>query len=379
MEAHERFTAAMEHREPDRVPIDLGGMVTGISTGASAALKARLGISAADEIADRVQQLAIPHPDILERLHVDSRYLYLKASRDWQDVELSDDSYRDEFGIIRQAAFRSDGHLLYYDFIGHPLSEARTVADIAAYSWPDPHDPARYAGLEKSAQAIREGSDKGLGVNIIASLFEFSWYLRGYVSFFEDLMLNPRLAEAQLDAMLAYQTALLGEVLDRVGPYATFINTGSDLGTQRAPMISPEVYRELIWPRYRRLWDFIHSRTEAKIFYHSCGSIVPMLPLLIEGGVDAVHPVQPAAEGMGDRSRLKREFGADITFWGGFDQQDVLPFGTPEQVREAARELFDDFMPGGGFVFAAGHNIQADVPPENILALFDAADELGRY
>ncbi len=369
----------MEHREPDRVPIDLGGMVTGISTGASAALKARLGIVAPDEIADRVQQLAIPHRQILERLHVDSRYLYLRASRDWQDIELSEDSYQDEFGIRRKAAVRPDGHLLYYDFIGHPLSEARTVADVAAYPWPDPHDPARYAGLEEAARAIHEGSEKALGVNIIASLFEFSWYLRGYVGFFEDLLLNPALAEAQLDAMLDYQTALVGEVLERVGPYVSFVNTGSDLGTQRAPMIDPEIYRRIIWPRYRKLWDFIHSRTAAKIFYHSCGSIVPMIPLLIEGGVDAVHPVQPAATGMGDRAALKREFGADITFWGGFDQQDTLPFGTPDQVRAAARQLFDDFMPGGGFVFAAGHNIQADVPPENIIALFDAAEEFGRY
>ncbi len=379
MDARERFRAAIEHREPDRVPIDLGGMVSGISTGASAALKIDLGIDEPDEIADRVQQLAIPHEAMLDRLHVDSRYLYLRASRDWQDIELSEDTYQDEFGIRRKAAIRPDGHLLYYDFIGHPLSEARTVAEIAAYPWPDPHDPARYSGLEESARAIREDSDKALGVNLIASIFEFSWYLRGYVGFFEDLLLNPALAEAQLDAMLEYQIALVGEVLDRVGTYASFINTGSDLGTQRAPMIDPEVYRRIIWPRYRKLWDFIHSRTEAKIFYHSCGSIVPMLPLLIEGGVDAVHPVQPAAEGMGDRAMLKREFGADITFWGGFDQQDTLPFGTPDQVRQAARELFDVFMPGGGFVFAAGHNIQADVPPANILALFDAADEFGVY
>ncbi|MFO7531836.1 MAG: hypothetical protein R6W93_05205 [Candidatus Limnocylindrales bacterium] len=131
MTPHDRFTSAIEHREPDRVPIDLGGIVTGISTGASAALKAHLGIDEPDQLADRVQQLAIPHPDLLERLHVDSRYLYLRASRDWQDVELSDDTYRDEFGIVRQAAIRPDGHLLYYDFIGHPLSEARTVAELA--------------------------------------------------------------------------------------------------------------------------------------------------------------------------------------------------------------------------------------------------------
>ncbi len=130
MDRHERFTAALEHREPDHVPIDLGGMVTGISTGASAALKSHLGIDEPDEIADRVQQLAIPHPEILERLHVDSRYLYLRASRDWQDEELTEHTYRDGFGIVREAAIRPDGHLLYYDFIGHPLSEARTVRGI---------------------------------------------------------------------------------------------------------------------------------------------------------------------------------------------------------------------------------------------------------
>lgn len=379
MQSRERFRLALDHREPDRVPIDLGGIVTGISTGASTALKAHLGIDEPDTLADRVQQLAVPHPAILERLHVDSRYLYLRASRDWQDIELTEDTYEDEFGIRRKAAIRPDGHLLYYDFIGHPLSEARTVADLAAYRWPDPHDPARYAGLEDAARTLRRGSDKAVAVNLIASLFEFSWYLRGYVEFLEDLLTDPALAEAQLDAMLDYQTALVGEVLDRVGSEVSFVCTGSDLGTQRAPMIDPEVYRRVVWPRYRRLWDFIRSRTDAAIFYHSCGSIVPMLPLLIEGGVDAVHPVQPGAEGMGDRRALKREFGADITFWGGFDQQHTLPFGTPDEVRAAARELLDDYMPGGGFVFVAGHNIQADVPPENILALFDAVAEHGRY
>jgi uroporphyrinogen decarboxylase len=377
--SRERFIATLEHREPDRVPIDLGGMVTGITTGASATLKAHLGIDEPNTIVDRVQQLAQPHPAILERLHVDSRYLYLRASRDWHDIELSDDTYEDEFGIRRQAAVRPDGHLLYYDFVGHPLSEARTVADIARYPWPDPHDPARYAGLEEAARALVEGTDKAVSLNLIASIFEFSWYLRGYVGFLEDLLTDRALAEAQLDAMLEYQTALLGEVLDRLGGDLTFVMTGSDLGTQRAPMVDPEVYRAIIWPRYRKLWAFIHERTPAKVFYHSCGSIVPMIPLLIEGGVDAVHPVQPGAEGMGDRVRLKREFGRDIAFWGAFDQQHTLPFGTPDEVRTEARRLLDELMPGGGFVFAAGHNIQADVPPENILALFDTVLEHGVY
>lgn len=379
MQSRERFQAALHHREPDRVPIDLGGIVTGITTGASAALRAHLGFEGPDEVVDRVQQLARPHPAILERLRVDSRYLYLRASRDWQDIELGDDRYEDEFGIRRQAAIRPDGHLLYYDFVGHPLSDARTVADLARYRWPDPHDPARYEGLEEAARALFEDTDKAVMVNLIASIFEFSWYLRGYAGFLEDLLIDPALAEAQLDAMLEYQTALLGELLDRVGPYVSVVHTGSDLGTQRAPMMDPDTYRRLIWPRYRRLWAFIHERTEASVFYHSCGSIVPLIPLLIEGGVDALHPVQPGAEGMGDRARLKREFGDRITFWGAFDQQRVLPFGTPDEVREATIRLLDELMPGGGYVFAAGHNIQADVPPANLLALFDTVAEHGRY
>ena len=379
MDSRQRLETALAYQEPDRVPVDLGGIVTGITTGASQALKARLGIEGPQLIADRVQQLAQPHPAILERLRVDTRYLYLSASRDWQDIELQDGVYQDEFGIRRKAAYRADGHLLYYDFVGHPLAGVESVADVAAYPWPDPHDPARYAGLEDSARRLFESTDKAIIVNLIGSIFEFSWYLRGYVGFLEDLMTDQALAEAQLDAMLEYQTALLGEVLDRVAPYVSVVLTGSDLGTQRAPMIDPEVYRRTIWPRYRKLWDFIHSRTQARIFYHSCGSILPMIPYLIEGGVDAIHPVQPLAEGMGDRVRLKREFGDRITFWGGFDQQHVLPFGTPEQVREETRRLLDAFMPGGGFVFAAGHNIQADVPPENLLALFDAVHEYGAY
>jgi uroporphyrinogen decarboxylase len=379
MDSRQRLEATLGHHEPDRVPVDLGGIVTGISTGASRALKAHLGIDDPDTVVDRVQQLALPHPVILDRLRVDTRYLYLSASRGWQDVELRDGVYRDEFGIVREAAVRPDGHLLYYDFIGHPLSGAETIADVAAFPWPDPHDPARYAGLEAAARELHATTDKAIVVNLIGSIFEFSWYLRGYVGFMEDLLSDPPLAEAQLDAMLEYQTALIGEVLDRVGDLVSVVLTGSDLGTQRAPMVDPEVYRRSIWPRYRKLWDFIHSRTSARIFYHSCGSILPMIPLLIDGGVDAIHPVQPMATDMGDRIRLKREFGDRITFWGGFDQQGVLPFGTPEQVRDETRRLLDEFMSGGGFVFAAGHNIQADVPPENILALFDTVHEHGVY
>lgn len=380
MNSRQRLLAALSHQEPDRVPIDLGGIVTGITKGANANLKAYLGLATDDPIVDRIQQLARPSEELLDRLHVDTRYLYLSASRDWSDIELSADTYQDEFGVVRKAAISPlDGEVLYYDFIAHPMKDVETVADLARLKWPDPHDPARFAGLADRAKDMYEQTDYGVMVNLIGSIFEFSWYLRGYVNFFEDMLLRPELVEAQLDAMLEYQMALMGEMLDRIGPYLSAVMTGSDLGTQHGPAMSPATYKALIWPRYRKFWDFIKSKTNAKLFYHSCGSIVPMIPFLVEGGVDVIHPVQPMAAGMGDRKRLKREFGDRLSFWGGFDQQDVLPFGSPERVRDEAKRLLDEFMPGGGYVFAAGHNIQADVPPENIIALFDTVYEYGRY
>jgi uroporphyrinogen decarboxylase len=379
MNSRERLETTLNHKEPDRVPIDLGGIVTGITTGANKTLKSYLEIQSDDPVVDRVQQLANPSDAVLERLDVDTRYIYLQASRDWHDIELADNTFQDEFGVLRKAAYNPDGWLLYYDFVGHPLSEAETVKDLAKFKFPDPHDPSRYKGIEETARKLSEETEYGLIANIIASIFEFSWYLRGYMRFFEDVILNPEMFSALLEMMGEYQRALLGEVLDRIGPYISVVMTGTDLGTQRAPVISPDVYRSLVWPEYKKLWDMIKSKTDAKIFYHSCGSIYPMIPYLIEGGIDILHPIQPMAADMGDREKLKREFGDRLTFWGGFDQQHVLPFGTPEEVRDETKKLLDAFMPDGGFVFAAGHNIQADVPPENVIALFDTVREFGVY
>jgi len=379
MNSRERLETSLNHKEPDRVPIDLGGIVTGITTGANKTLKSYLDFESDDPVVDRVQQLANPSDAVLERLYIDTRYIYLQASRDWQDIELPNDTYQDEFGVLRKAAYNPDGWLLYYDHAGHPLGNAETVADLAKFKWPDPHDPSRYEGIEEAARKMSEETEYGLIANVIASIFEFSWYLRGYMRFFEDVILNPEMISALLEMMGEYQRTLMGEVLDRIGPYISVVMTGSDLGTQRAPVMSPDAYKKLVWPEYKKLWDLIKNKTDAKIFYHSCGSLYPMIPYLIEGGVDILHPIQPLAAEMGDREKLKREFGDQLTFWGGFDQQHMLPFGTPEEVKEETKKLLDAFMPGGGFVFAAGHNIQSDVPPENVIALFDTVREYGVY
>ena len=138
--------------------------------------------------------------------------------------------------------------------------------------------------------------------------------------FFEDVILKPKMFSALLEMMGEYQRALMGEVLDRISLYISIIMMGTDLGTQRAPIISPDVYRSLVWPEYKNLWEMIKSKTGTKIFYHFCGNLYPMIPYLIEGGIDILHPIQPMAAEMGDRKKLKREFGDQLTFWGGFDQ-----------------------------------------------------------
>jgi uroporphyrinogen-III decarboxylase len=152
---------------------------------------------------------------------------------------------------------------------------------------------------------------------------------------------------------------------------AIFI-TGADFGTQRGLFISPEVYRKLFKPFHRQLNDFVHKHTKWKTFIHSCGAIVELIPDLIEAGFDAFNPVQTSAEGM-DPVKLKKEFGKQITFWGGgVDTQKTLPFGTADEVYRQVRERIDILGEGGGFVFASIHNVQANTPTENLLAMFRA-------
>jgi uroporphyrinogen decarboxylase len=171
-----------------------------------------------------------------------------------------------------------------------------------------------------------------------------------------------------------------GNILKEIGQYVQVVAIGDDLGTQNGLLISPDIYRKRIKPRQKRLIDSIKSKTDAYIFYHTCGAIREFIPDLIEIGVDALNPIQVSAKGMGDTAELKRMYGKDLTFWGGLcDNQKVLPFGTPKEVREETRRRLEDMMAGGGYVAASIHCIQDEVPPENILAMFETVHEYGKY
>jgi uroporphyrinogen decarboxylase len=244
----------------------------------------------------------------------------------------------------------------------------------------DPVEDARFDELRDFAEKVRnEGRAFVLG-GISAGMLEMGLWLRGFENFFCDLHENRSLAEAICDKILELKMRYWEKALSLLGDLVDVVQEGDDYGGQQGLLISPQIWREVFKPRLRQLFSHIkRCAPHVFIFFHSCGSIYEIIPDLIEVGVDILNPVQVAAANM-DTKRLKREFGDCLTFWGGgVDTQRVLPRGTTEQVREEVKRRIEDLAPGGGFVFATVHNIQADVPPENILAMWEAVQEFGRY
>jgi len=377
MTSRERVQAALRHEEPDRVPLDLGGNQSGIHRGAYEALLCELGWDEEVAIVDTVQQLAQPSEAVLDRLGIDTRYIRAKGAES-APVRLAEETIRghpylsltDEFGVVWSRPL-PDGK--YHDITHHPLAGATTVAEIEAYPWPDGGDPTRFAGLAEEAAEFRATTDQALSTGISGVVYETCWYLMGFARFYEALAIEPHLVEALLEHTLQYWLDFEAGFLGAVGPYVDVVMVGDDLAGQDGPLFSPALYRRLVKPRHAKLYELIHAKTSAKLWYHSCGAIRPLLPDLIEIGVDVINPVQVSARGM-DTAELKREFGRDLVFWGGgSDTQHVLPYGTPEDVRAEVRRRKGDLAPGGGFVFTAVHNIQSDVPAANVLAMYDEA------
>ncbi len=383
MLARERVLMALNHEEPDRVPIDLGStQVTGICRNAYADLLACLGLSGREiQIVDMLQQLARVDEDVLQALEVDFRPIqsnppagYRLQVRDEGDYE----TYYDQWGAKLRRP-KAGGH--YFDYVEYPIKES-TLEALERYSWPDPDDPSRYEGLRERAQALRERTpyalvgECGLGGDILAR----PQWIRGYAESMLDLAAHPDFAEAFLERVTQIAVRAWSRFLDEVGEFLDVAAFGDDVGMQDRPLISPAMYRRLVKPRHARIIEAIKARTKAKVFMHSCGAISEFIPDIIEIGVDILNPVQVSATGMGDTAELKRRYGQHLTFWGGTcDSQRVLPFGTLAEVQEETRRRIADLAPGGGFVFAPIHNIQDDISSEKTLALYRTALEHGRY
>jgi uroporphyrinogen decarboxylase len=385
MNSRERVLATLNHKEPDRVPFDLGGtVVSGIQASAYRKLRAHLGLPGkALVINDMIQQLAQVDDDLNDLFGVDVRNVSPRSSATYQ-IQIADSadglySYLyDEYQIGWRMP-KAGG--MYYDMFAHPLTGELTEARIDAYILPNPQDPSRFSGMREAAlRIVAEGRALIVG-NIYAGIFEMYLWTHGFKDGYADWASEPGLARRMLckfrDFHLGYLEKVF-EVLD--GIPIDVIHMADDFAGQSGMLISPRSYRKVLKPLHKEMFDYIHSKTDAKVFIHSCGSIRPVIPDLIESGVDILNPVQVNAREM-DSADLKREFGRDVVFWGGgVDTQNALDEQhTPEEVRTDVRRRLNDLMPGGGFVFATVHNIQGNVPPENIMAMWETVQEYGKY
>ncbi len=382
MTARERMLKALTHGEPDRIPIDLGGNQTGIHRFAYEALISHLGIQDEIRIMDAVQQLARPCEAVLERFHVDTRYIAAGAAGDFKGgiVQCERDGRRwhdltDEFGVRWSMP---EDTPYYMDITLHPLAQA-TIDDVRGYPFPKGDDPGRFAGLRERALELKNHTPYAVVSGISGVVYEICWYMRGLEQWFMDMMTDESFCEALIDRTCQFWMDWFRVFLDEVGDVVDVIMIGDDLAGQQGCLFSPDFYCRVVKPRHKRLVQYIRSRTQAKIWYHTCGACHSLIPELLDNGIDILNPVQISAAGMHPES-LKRDFGGVLTFWGGaIDAQHVLPSATPDIIRESVRQNLEAWKPGGGYVFNNVHNIQAGVPPENIVALYDAAYEFGFY
>jgi uroporphyrinogen decarboxylase len=384
--SYERIKATLEHKELDRIPFDLGGSVlTGMNRHCYSKLRSYLNMPEKEiQICDVMQQLARIDDDMIERLKVDVRCVDPDPPSKKglaKEVTLEGDYYKmtDEWGISWKMPVRG-GH--YYDMAEHPLEDKEDIEDLETFMWSNPTDPARFATMKQRADKYVHHDKKAyiLGRQY-AGIWETALWMRGFENFFCDMLVNEKYAHSLMNKITELKMQYWEKALETVGENVLIVSEADDLATQNSLMCSEELYKKMISPYHKRLFEFIKKKAKNKvyIFYHSCGSVMPLIPYLIDEGVDILNPVQVNAVGI-DTKVLKKEFGKDLTFWGGgVDTQHILPFGTPAQVRDEVKRRIEDLGPGGGFVFTPVHNTQSDVPPENYMAMWETLQEYGKY
>jgi len=380
--SRERVLAALNFKTPDRIPIDLGGFQTGIHKNAYIELLNYLNKDEEIIIFDPVQQLVKPSEEILNLFNVDIRYITSRGPEDfdgsikvnlrngqlWHDL-------KDEFGVIWSMP---DVYQLYMDISYHPLANA-TIKDIAKYPFPNGKDPTRFERLREEVLNLRNNTDYAISTGIGGVVYETCWYMRGLERWYMDMLENPGFCESLLDRILLFWTDYYSGFLNEIGDIIDVVMIGDDLSGQSGPLFSPDIYKQIVKPRQKHLVQHIKSLTDAKIWYHTCGSCLEYIPELLDNGIDILNPVQISATGM-DPQRLKETYGDNLVFWGGgIDSQHVLPVATPENVMAEVKANVEILKPGGGYVFNNVHNIQAGVPPENIIAMYEAAFKYGFY
>jgi uroporphyrinogen decarboxylase len=375
--SRERVIAAIEHREPDRVPIDINPVPDFYLK-----LKSYLDLEIEEEIKPGFMEEAIPHPQVLAALGADLTSVKLGSAKRPRPTPPRPDLVVDDWGVGLKRVFQPGGGS-YLEPVYHPLADA-TIDDLEKYPWPDPCTPGRGETAEAEAKRLYEDTDLALVGRFGGPIIQNALYMMGFERWLVCVAQEPEFAEALLDKITDVAIAL-----DRVGLEATarylqiFKASGDDFGMQTGPLYAPKTFRDLFLPRLRRRWQAARAYLDqvnpsVQIMFHSCGGIHPLIQDLIEIGLQVLDPVQPRAVGM-DSAELKREFGDRITFHGGVDEQQILPLGSQKDVEEEVRRRLAAFGPGGGYILAPSHYVQADTPPANVVAMCRAAQRYGQY
>jgi uroporphyrinogen decarboxylase len=401
MNSRERVLAALEHRETDRVAVDFSGhRSSGIAAIAYPRLRKYLGLAAKPiRVYDVIQQLAIVDEDVLDRFGVDTIELgrgFALDEKSWSPWTLPDGTacfvpawtqLKREEGrwVIQSQSGKVLAHMpegaLYFEQTYFPFLKeddlnaiGMTLDECMWTAVASPPGPVDKQTLSEGARQLRKNTDRAIIGLFGGNLFEIGQFLYRNDQFMMLLAGEPQHAHLFLDKLVEIHLANLELFLAAVGEHIDIILFGDDLGMQTGPMMSPKMYCEFFKPRHKLLWNRAKELADVKVMLHCCGGVRELMPHLIEGGLDAINPVQISCSGM-DAAELKTEFGSELTFWGGgCDTRDVLPNGTPQEVTEHVKQQVGTLRPGGGFVFQQVHNILANVPPENIAAMFDTVN-----
>jgi len=378
----ERVLTAINHEQPDRMPLVIGvNNATGIKMKPYQGIKDIAGIQAADEYIYDWPELGTAEIDeeSMLRLHSDVRGVLdlepesvLKRNRERPPHSNCMDSWGSGQMEIKPGDW----------FPGiHPLAEARTIEGLDLYQgWPDMDDPSRVAHVREAARRLAEENEYAiLATPWLLFPFERAHAMQGMETFLLNMAMDRDFAVALLERITDHCKQLAGHFLDELGDNVDIIKIGDDLGIQKGLMISPKMYRDILKPIHADFIDFIKSRTKAKVLFHSCGDVAPLIGDFIEIGVDILNPIQTSTGSISDLRSLKKNFGKNIVFCGGIDTHRILPFGSVKEVREEVRRVMQILGPGGGCMIGAVHTVMNDVPPENVLAMVDAVEEFGHY
>lgn len=374
--SRERVRLAANRQQPDRVPLDLVPMVETYRN-----LIKYLELDVPEDVRPGGWTTVSPHPRVMDALGMDIVRVESGRPEGARPAPGPDGSVADEWGVGRKQVWHGTSY--YNEITYHPLAEA-TVEDLENYPWPDPDDPGRTRGLEEKARRLYEETEYGIMARFGDSVNDGCWYLRGQQQWMMDYILNPEFVETLLDKVLEITIRINENCMRAAGKYVDILRLGGeDMGTQQNLLWSPEHLRRFWFPRLTRLISrtrevFHEYNPNGKIMLHTDGAIRPIIPDLIECGVDMLDPIQPRPRGM-DAASIKQEFGDRLAFHGGIDLQEVLPNYTPEQVQEEVRQKIRELGPGGGYIVCPAHSVPEDCPPENIVAMCQAVLRYGRY